>query len=232
MQQLDTQPVSTRLSAVVSRRLELAGRRVGCLKVHRFVAIRSGKSWWQVRCLRCRRQFEAVGFAILHAAKRGQLKGCNRSCARRKHHLLFSAVGTREFWIWHGMMARCENPKNPGWKNYGGRGIRVCNRWRKFSNFLSDMGQCPEGKSLGRSDNNGPYSPLNCRWESRAEQANNSRRNRWIRFRGKIKTEAQWARCLGMSRQSLSSRLQHGWTVKRALSTPLAPRAKDDSSLT
>lgn len=83
---------------------------------------------------------------------------------------------TREYGSWHAMLQRCENPKHHAFKNYGGRGIVVCERWHLLENFLADMGPRPPGKSLDRINNNGNYEPGNCRWATPKEQIANQRR--------------------------------------------------------
>jgi hypothetical protein len=120
---------------------------------------------------------------------------------------------------WHNMRQRCQNPKNPEYKNYGARGITVCERWSSFERFLEDMGPRPSPRhSLDRYPNNdGNYEPDNCEWRTAVEQLNNLRKNRWVTWNGRTLTTAQWGRETGINGSTIASRLDRGWTVQRAL---------------
>ncbi len=126
---------------------------------------------------------------------------------------------------WASMLARCDNPKNTRYADWGGRGITVCDRWRDFRNFLEDMGEKPEGMSLDRIDNSGNYEPGNCRWSTLSEQNSNRRGLQPITHNGKTMTAAAWGKELGLS-TTLYSRLHRGWSIERALSQPLRDRSK------
>jgi hypothetical protein len=98
---------------------------------------------------------------------------------RTQHgHSKRSTGASRTYQTWLAMRQRCLNPKNPAYKNYGGRGITICERWASFANFLEDMGERSEGLSIERIDNNGNYEPGNCRWDTYKQQARNQRRNK------------------------------------------------------
>ena len=135
---------------------------------------------------------------------------------------------TRTYSIWSGMVNRCANPSQPSYKEYGGRGIKVCKKWRRFSGFLADMGDAPEGKTLDRIDNDKGYSKKNCRWSTGHEQAMN-RRVRKIQWRGETHTIGQWALILGVDRSNLHHRLLRGWTIEEAFTLPYIRGKKSNS---
>lgn len=124
---------------------------------------------------------------------------------------------------WADMVKRCTNPKHIVFRYYGGRGIRVCDRWIVFANFLADMGDLPTPKhELDRyPDKNGNYEPGNCRWATRSENMRNTRVNHLVTFQGKTQCLAAWSEETGLSYGVLKDRLDKlGWTPAKALTTP------------
>lgn len=136
-------------------------------------------------------------------------------CSKRTHGM----TGTPEYRTWAGMINRCTNPNEPGWDNYGGRGITVCPEWRNsFEQFFADMGPKPSpGFSLDRVDNNKGYSPSNCRWADPKTQARNTRKNRFVNFNGKRMTWAEAAETLGFDYYWFKGKLQCGVDIKDIL---------------
>jgi hypothetical protein len=128
------------------------------------------------------------------------------SLSHIKHGMSQDGEYAQTYSSWRHMLRRCNNKRSIKYSDYGGRGIRVCDRWQGhhgFENFLVDMGKRPENMTLDRKDNNGNYEPGNCRWATREEQANNTRRNRYIEFRGEYKTLSEWARFLGLDEKNV-----------------------------
>lgn len=130
---------------------------------------------------------------------------------------------TVEYHAWKSMRRRCYDPLSKKYSGYGGRGIEVCESWRtSFTTFLKDMGLRPTKKhSLDRIDNDGPYSPENCRWAIQRTQQNNRRDNRRIEAMGLNLTMSQWSRHLGVPVKRIQNRIYSGWDPAKALTVPL-----------
>lgn len=147
-----------------------------------------------------------------------------RECARRYQRRWIAVNRTPERIVWEQMIQRCSDRNIPAWKNYGGRGITVCARWRSFKNFLADMGPRPVGRSLDRIDNNGNYEPGNCRWATQKEQTRNCRTNRLLTFQGRTLPMSQWTEIMGFKPNLIWQRLGRGWSVEKSLTTPVGGR--------
>lgn len=130
--------------------------------------------------------------------------------------------GTPTYSSWEKMRRRCRlgAEHHPTYE-----GLEVCDRWNDYENFLADMGERPSrSHTIERKDNTKGYYPDNCCWATKGEQARNRSNNRMLTYEGKTQCLKDWAEEKGLTRQCLESRLGSGWSVERALSTPLRPR--------
>lgn len=125
--------------------------------------------------------------------------------------------------VWLTMHQRCTYPKHKSFKDYGGRGITICERWNDFSNFLADMGERPHRKTIGRIDNDGNYEPGNCEWQTHSEQARNRRNTPYLTAFGETKPLLEWAEQYGMRADTLKFRVKRsGYSAECALTTPVS----------
>lgn len=129
--------------------------------------------------------------------------------------------GSAEYQAWVNMRQRCLNPKHPSFKDYGERGIVICEQWSTFEQFLFDMGLRPSSlHSIERIKNDDGYKLENCKWAVKFEQQNNTRHNNFLEYNGKKQNIKRWSEELGIPQNTIVTRLTRGWTVARALSTP------------
>jgi hypothetical protein len=128
------------------------------------------------------------------------------------------------YMVWANIKTRCYNPNATAFEHYGGRGIKMCDRWKKFENFLADMGVPKEGMTIERIDVNGNYEPSNCKWASFMEQGANKRNSRMLTVYGERMHLSEAARRYGVKMQTIWRRLKYGWDDESAATKP--PRGK------
>lgn len=144
-----------------------------------------------------------------------------RSRESAKHGHMRSNKASPTYQTWKNIIQRCENPCHTAYPHYGGFGIKVHPPWRiSFTTFLSDVGERPAGLSLDRIDPSKGYEPGNCRWVTLTEQARNKRNNTVLSLNGETLVLAEWARRLGVSSGTITSPLNGGWSIVRALTEP------------
>lgn len=206
-----------------NRNKDITGKKFGRLTVIRF----TGKTKWEKRIWLCECECGNKIETYSHTLATGNTKSCGclkRDTAgsqKRTHGLSRS----KEYKSWSCIIQRCENPKNPDYHLYGGRGITICKRWREsFVRFLEDMGKCPKGNgSIDRIDGNKGYCPSNCQWATQKEQANNKRTNHLLTCFGRTQTIAQWSEESGFKYGMIRKRISElKWPPEKAVTvTPL-----------
>lgn len=204
------------------RRAVLLGQTFGQLTVVGDAEKRGSNYYWPCQCT-CG-HYTVVQTSNLLSGRTLSC-GCFQKKCRYKHgQAVRSGTPThrREYDVWNKLKRRC---RDPGYPNYHKR-VSVCARWlESFNNFFEDMGPMPSvAHTIERADNNGNYCPENCVWATRREQARNRRTNHRVTFNGRTLIISDWAALLGLRYNTLWGRLHNGWSVKRALTTPLGKR--------
>ena len=188
------------------------------------------KSLTKNRKALCRCKCGQVKEVIFRSIREGTSKSCGCYCIElaTKHGHASDGHLTEIYMVWSSMIRRCNDLNN---KTYGGRGIKVCERWLDFNNFYSDMGDRPSEKhSLDRyPNNNGDYEPSNCRWATRIEQSRNRRSNRLIEFQGETKCLKEWAEQMNINRSTIIQRINKGESIEESLTKPASQIRKRKS---
>ena len=206
-------------------RADMIGERFGRWSVVAFHGKRGSQPYWDCVC-DCGAQKPVNQYML----RSGGSKSCgclSREVTGRRSlthgHSACGKVST-EYSAWQAMMARCSNPNNSDWPNYGERGITVCERWHKFENFLADVGERPKGMTVDRRDVNGHYSPDNFRWISNPDQQRNKQFNHYLEVFGKRLLLVEWEAICGISRYVLYGRVKMGWDAARIVFQEVKPR--------
>lgn len=157
-------------------------------------------------------------------------KAAKQAFQMGKGNITHDGTRTSEWLVWKNMRSRCTNPNTRSFPRYGGRGIKVCERWSDFQNFKDDMGCRPSPKhSLDRIDNNGHYEPGNCRWATQKQQQRNRTSNTPAEYLGENRPISEWAEMYGLTTMLLWRRLKMGWPIAIALFWPVAKNVKADA---
>lgn len=213
---------------MVRKRVEVkAGDIYGRLTIIREVEPRPYAIGKFHRRVECRCECGVVKEYLLPRLRNGGTKSCG--CLAREQAVIngnrttHGGTGTAEYSTWTGMRERCNNSKSAAYAYYGGRGIKICERWQKFSNFLKDMGEKPSAEhSIDRINNNGNYEPGNCRWATVYQQARNRSNNVMVTHNGKTLCVSEWANKYNMKSTLLNYRLRAGWEFEKAVSTAIS----------
>lgn len=203
---------------------DLIGQRFGKLIVTEYAFYKkvsnSRKHFWRVIC-DCGVEKIVRESHLLAKTKATISCGCYRDAAigiRCKTHGL---TKTKTYKVWQAMVHRCTYSSNAHYKNYGGRGITVCDRWlTSIESFIEDMGEAPENLMLDRIDGEKGYYKENCRWATRTEQNRNKRDNRYLTINGETKLMLDWSRESGIKFATIYHRIKRGWTADKAVKTP------------
>ena len=201
------------------RAKDISSQKFGLLTVLRCAETRRGTLHWFCLC-ECGNTTIVSGKLLRNGHTRSC--GCLIVVATIQRNTKHGKSKSLEYVAWRNMLSRCYDIKKREYKHYGGRGITVCDSWKySFDIFFVDMGIKPDTKhTLERRNNNAGYTPDNCYWGTRKEQARNTRTNRLITYNDTTQCLSAWEEQLGFPANIIRKRLQRGWAIEKALTTP------------
>ena len=205
--------------------IDMTGRKYGRYTV--LEKIRKHNKWYWVCKCECGNIKEVNGSFL----RNGMIQSCG--CLHRdmmKTKTKHGMINTKLYYTWMNMIERCRNPRNKAYKNYGGRGIVVCEEWKSdfmvFYKWAISNGY-DEKLTLDRIDVNGNYEPSNCRWITNKEQQNNRRNNHYVTFNGETHTITEWGEITGLGAKNIHNRIvNYHWNIEKALTIPIGKRRK------
>ena len=213
----------------MGKNIDLTGKRFGNISVIRFDGYKQfndGRKRKKYYCkCDCGKEFSVMGGALTSGNTTSC--GCKRYKFDNTKHITHGMTKSSLYRVWVNMKDRCNNSNCKAYKNYGGRGIKVCREWNESSEVFMDWAVhngYRQGLTLDRVDVNGNYEPSNCRWETMKKQANNRRNNATIEFEGESHTVTEWSEIVNIHRDTITYRLKQGWSVKDALTKPVKGR--------
>lgn len=200
--------------------IDLAGKHFGKLLVLKYVGQdKAHNALWLCRC-DCGNEKVISTKNLLHSNKHSGTKSCG--CLVAENHVsLHNKSQTRIYRIWQRMKARCYNQNDKHYEYYGGRGITICDEWKDDFQCFYDWSMSngyTDRLTIDRIDSNGDYTPSNCRWATRKQQANNTRQNRYLTYNGKTLTAKQWSEELGINYSTIQGRIRRGLNISEILS--------------
>lgn len=194
------------------------GNQYGRLTVIKRGLGKTGGAYWECLCS-CGNTITVYGNSLRCGSTKSC--GCLQREIARNTQTTHGMTDTPEWSTWMSIRRRCLGKTCSIYKNYGGRGIKMCERWKTFENFYADMGKKPKGKSIDRIDNEGNYCKENCRWATPRQQANNRRRTIFVEFQGETRTLGEWCRHFSIPHNLAFNRLfQLNWSVEKTFTTP------------
>lgn len=204
--------------------IDLTGKKFGKLTVIK----RVGSDKYKNAVWLCRCDCGKESIRVTSRLKSGYTKSCGCLSVQKllERNIKHNQTNTRLYKIYKGLFQRCYVTSNPAYKNYGGRGIKICDEWIdkksgfiNFYNWAINNGY-KDNLSIDRINNNGNYEPNNCRWSTRKQQSNNRRSNHYITYNGETHTLKEWSEILNISYSMLNHRIQRNWDLEKALFFP------------